>query len=407
MPIGPKVPFRPVSPFIPTKPTVKSWLVDGAFEGGGAKGFCYIGALDVLSRAGIWFDRVAGCSAGSITAALVAAGYRASSKYRIDLTTNPPANGLPPHPGNSLNQIVMDDNFDGMYDLPRTVSMQDIRNSWTKGLFDILLPLNSVLGPLAGLKNRISALRIGFRNDTEKIQARNKIRTWLKDSKNIPPFGLEGNIAQIVADTIVNTADWIVNPVGKAMRDAVLSLLQFIPSDVGLAVLSGLYTSSDRDPEGVSAAKTVFREGFAILERGGILSGDFFRDWLEDHLQARYKVAGGISDRSANGYVAFRDLPMDLGVAAFCLDCREMVYFSKKTTPDYSVSEAVRRSMSLPLAFIPRRLNEGHVGTIPNILQRHAYPTVMDGGFRVDLPGWVFRDPNGWQKAAGWLHSSF
>ncbi len=51
--------------------------IDGVFEGGGAKGAAYIGALTNLQEKGIWFKRVAGSSAGAITAALIAAGYRA------------------------------------------------------------------------------------------------------------------------------------------------------------------------------------------------------------------------------------------------------------------------------------------------------------------------------------------
>ncbi len=389
---GYRIPLRPVAPLKPGKPPRWSLQVDGAFEGGGAKGFCYLGALDAFSRAGIWFDRVAGCSAGSITAALIAAGYEVSPKYRIDTGLMPIFDGLAPNPSNSLNQIIMDDNFDGMYDLPEEISEEDIRRSWTNHLFDRLIPFNAVLSPLAQLRSRVAGLPIGFRTTAEKTQARDKIRSWLKDKRNVPPFGLEPNLAQLVADTIVNTADWIVTPVGRAVRDAALALLQFIPHDVSLAVLSGLYRTESSDAVDVRTAKAVFREGFAILERGGIMAGDFFRNWLEAHLQARLGVSGGVTGRSANGYVGFRDLPIDLCVAAFCLDCNKMVYFSRKSTPGYSVSEAVRRSMSLPVAFVPRRLDEGHPGEIPVSLRRHMDHIVMDGGFRVDLPGWVFRD---------------
>ena len=47
------------------------------FEGGGAKGIVYIGALEVLEEAGIKPKRVAGSSAGGIIAGLVAAGFSA------------------------------------------------------------------------------------------------------------------------------------------------------------------------------------------------------------------------------------------------------------------------------------------------------------------------------------------
>lgn len=49
-------------------------LFYGVFEGGGAKGVAYVGALCAMAEKRCWFAGVAGASAGAITAALVAAG---------------------------------------------------------------------------------------------------------------------------------------------------------------------------------------------------------------------------------------------------------------------------------------------------------------------------------------------
>src|SRR5688500_11251178 len=46
----------------------------GVFQGGGAKGVAYAGALRAVEERGLWFSQVAGSSAGAITAVLVAAG---------------------------------------------------------------------------------------------------------------------------------------------------------------------------------------------------------------------------------------------------------------------------------------------------------------------------------------------
>jgi NTE family protein len=46
----------------------------GVFEGGGAKGIAYAGALLAMRERKCWFRAVAGSSAGAITAALIAAG---------------------------------------------------------------------------------------------------------------------------------------------------------------------------------------------------------------------------------------------------------------------------------------------------------------------------------------------
>lgn len=47
----------------------------GVFQGGGAKGVAYIGALEEMHKSKHWFAAVAGASAGALTAALIAAGY--------------------------------------------------------------------------------------------------------------------------------------------------------------------------------------------------------------------------------------------------------------------------------------------------------------------------------------------
>jgi len=52
--------------------------VDLVFEGGGAKGLAFVGALQAIERHGHKVRRVVGTSAGSIVAILVAAGYSAA-----------------------------------------------------------------------------------------------------------------------------------------------------------------------------------------------------------------------------------------------------------------------------------------------------------------------------------------
>src|SRR5438128_8645072 len=52
---------------------VEHWFY-GVFEGGGAKGVAYAGALSAMKEKKCWFRGVAGASAGAITAALIAAG---------------------------------------------------------------------------------------------------------------------------------------------------------------------------------------------------------------------------------------------------------------------------------------------------------------------------------------------
>jgi len=51
--------------------------IDAVFEGGGVRGIGLVGAVSVVEEAGYTFEHVAGTSAGSIVAALIAAGYNA------------------------------------------------------------------------------------------------------------------------------------------------------------------------------------------------------------------------------------------------------------------------------------------------------------------------------------------
>ncbi|MDR7237079.1 patatin-like phospholipase family protein [Neobacillus drentensis] len=57
--------------------------IDGVFSGGGIKGFALIGACEEIENKGLRFARVAGTSAGSIVAALIAAGYTSKEIYQL------------------------------------------------------------------------------------------------------------------------------------------------------------------------------------------------------------------------------------------------------------------------------------------------------------------------------------
>lgn len=68
-------------PVVRPRPSERWWeegairhRLAGVFEGGGAKGLAYVGALQGVLASGAWFSAVAGTSAGAITAALISAG---------------------------------------------------------------------------------------------------------------------------------------------------------------------------------------------------------------------------------------------------------------------------------------------------------------------------------------------
>jgi NTE family protein len=57
--------------------------IDGVFSGGGIKGFALVGAYEEIEKRGFRFVRLAGTSAGSIVAALIAAGYTSKEIYQL------------------------------------------------------------------------------------------------------------------------------------------------------------------------------------------------------------------------------------------------------------------------------------------------------------------------------------
>ncbi|MFD1018719.1 patatin-like phospholipase family protein [Thalassobacillus hwangdonensis] len=70
--------------------------IDGVFSGGGVKALAFVGALQVVTEKGYSFERVAGTSAGAITASLVAAGYKMDEmenilrEMKFDVFVDPP-----------------------------------------------------------------------------------------------------------------------------------------------------------------------------------------------------------------------------------------------------------------------------------------------------------------------------
>ncbi|WP_169089813.1 patatin-like phospholipase family protein [Paenibacillus sp. PL91] len=56
---------------------------DAVFEGGGVRGIAFIGAIQEMEASGYQWERLAGTSAGSVVAALLACGYNASELIDI------------------------------------------------------------------------------------------------------------------------------------------------------------------------------------------------------------------------------------------------------------------------------------------------------------------------------------
>jgi len=105
-------------------------MADAVFEGGGAKGIAYAGALEIFEQAGYQWKNLAGASAGAITAALLAVGYPAKEirkilEERIDYQRFRDAKGIGniPYVGPYLNLLIKKGMYKGDYflDMMRTL----------------------------------------------------------------------------------------------------------------------------------------------------------------------------------------------------------------------------------------------------------------------------------------------
>jgi|GEM_PF-3997582 len=457
-------------------------LFDLALEGGGAFGFSHLGTLHAMALRGIWFDRVSGTSAGSIAAALVAAGYKVDLNYKTvaDRTAQLP---LQPAQENSLNQILFDDRFNSFTDFQQNIAgvkaivtdgnsfVHKLVEGFLRGIFDDLSRR------LADIGTNLQLTRVAIRTTYLNIK-----QTIINAMLN---FRVQTPIGTMQLDDVVLMPE-VRNPltgglitrqvtVGSAIRDPDIdTALANILDGSAKKLLDDLTGNTGPIADAIGAANNLVLEGvmnnivnpalealvvkdgevqhvpyglFRLLEFGGFWDGNYVRDWLERHLQQLVPGTGplldgtrGKPDVSVGGApanaVLFKDLKIDLcivGADMGPVDATswkpEPVYFSKRTTPDYPVAEAVRRSISLPFAFIPRKINDGYGNNPPDTPlvytwrgvdlpsltagtyeppkprdtsrppdsynnKRHHDHLIFDGGVFVNLPVAVFRDPS-------------
>lgn len=94
--------------------------------------------------------------------------------------------------------------------------------------------------------------------------------------------------------------------------------------------------------------------------------------WLEALLAAKAPSKSG-----ANGGVVFKDVLKPLKIVATNIKDRRIKVFSQDTTPSCSVAEAVAASITIPLLFKPKPLQN---------------ETFLDGGLLSNFPAWLFDD---------------
>jgi len=325
---------------IPIPPSLRGVAVDGVFEGGGALGTAYVGALRLLEDSRIGFARVAGNSAGAITAAMIAAGFTAREIEALSSAFNPPGTPLP----DSLTARGISEpiKFAEFLDLP----------------------------------------------DAATISAANKRKTVLWHAFNGTVIDEIGKIdvpiptqGKLVDDCVHAILD--VPLLGNALRGAGLTDLLRGALNLGLAPLPDnplevrnflpnttalRHNLADSMWDAFAAVWPTLAMLTNLTYEGSIFEGDKFLTIISELLGRK------VHDGNPQATVLFEDLKIPLAVIATDIDTGTMKVYDSEHHPTMIVAEAVRQSMSIPFVFQPRGENK----------------EIVDGGLCSNFPVWLF-----------------
>lgn len=327
-------------------------LVDGVFEGGGALGAAYAGALRVLDDNNIWFARVAGASAGAITAALIAAGFTAPEIQWL-MTSYPGFNERAP--GNLLERkIKAPIPFEEFLDFPK---LEDI----DKGAREKTILWKTLNGTVI---DYIGAWSIGI--PTRK----NIVDEVLKNILGLPLIG-----AGIKA--IPNAK----KEIKKVLKDVLAVLPEKSPQikdflidnpDIRKQLAHGVWDL-------IAKYTPVLRAETNLFFEGGLFEGKSFLSIFSKLINKKVKNNEDVD-------VQFKDLKIPLAIITMDSTSKKMKVFSNKTDPDVRVVDAVRCSMSIPIVFQPYK-----IGSVEYV----------DGGLISNFPAWLFTDggKNYWEAS--------
>lgn len=326
---------NPMDRFKGPLPLPPSVYVDGVLEGGAALGTAYLGSLRLLEQNGIWFKRIAGNSAGAITAALIAVGYTAGEiEWLCSAYPNPPA-----RPKGVFKELFPID-FIEFLDFPElgTIGNDARRNTllwWAvKGqvIDDILkqpIPLiptrkKTVDGIVAGLKTN-------------------------------PVIGgaINGSVEDFVCKVVDGSLSFLPKSTPK-LKDFRL----FDDEKLRIAIADAVWSA-------VASVDPILLMSTQLFNEGSLFEGRDFYDTMK-------RLLGAKKHNNPDADVLFEQLEIPLAVIGANIRTRRMEVYSSKTHPTMIVAEAVRRSMSLPLIFEA----QGN--------------TVVDGGIAANFPAWLY-----------------
>lgn len=333
-------PRQPVVPVAPIQPIFAGAAVDGVFEGGGALGTAYVGALRLLEDSNAWFARVAGNSAGAITAAMVAAGFTAREIEALSSAFNGPGARLPKSlTDRGINEPIK---FAEFLDLPTADSISDENKRKT-----VLWHALNVTA-----LDMIGKIEVPF--PTQSVAVSACVQGILANPLIGVPIRTAGLVDDLAAVLHVALAPLPNNPL--LVRD-------FLPNTTALR-----RNLADAMWDAFAAVWPTLAMLTNLTYEGNIFEGDRFLAIISELLGR--KVHG-----NPDATVLFSDLTkIPLAVIASNIDTGVMEIYDSRRTPNMVVAEAIRRSMSIPFVFQPRGENR----------------EIVDGGLSSNFPVWLF-----------------
>lgn len=333
-----------------------------ALEGGGGKGFAFLGAVQVLEDKQVMdrLEGVSGTSAGAITALMLSLGMTSADIER-ELSTkdfsaffDPPTEGgsveqgglrLVPRPVQYVEQetTACERTMLKGWDPTRTFAGAALGTTITPIVAPFLAPLTGVAGGLAGALGPLLRCLSEEESTLAKVV---QSYAWLLSG----PGDLNRRIV-----AAANTLGGLMAPDAKALLDRLLGRLP---------------------------------EYLVFLDRDmGLFSGKTARDYFEELIQRRLREKLGDSAAARLPNLTFGQYRMlkeklgtrDLLVCGANLSLGRSVLFSWKHTPNFPIADAIRISMSLPIIYKPYIVPEDVPGFPP-------CGTYADGGLWNNLP---------------------
>lgn len=319
-----------------------------SFEGGGGKGLIYVGAIKALENLGILrfqndkldplgqIKGVAGASAGAITATLLSIGYNSTQ----------------------IQDALSRTNLNRLFDLPVLPSQ---------------LPK---LETGCAQRNDIPVVFIDFLNGLLK-----KIFEKLIDK-------VKGNVPIVLKP--------VFNPMMEMLKE-VMATIRKENKDITVAFMKKLLTSSvawenvDMFSKLKSPLMPIYINNF--VNDLGLFSGCNARAFFAELIRKKTGKANLTFEEHYDRY------GIKLRIVGFNVEKSKVEYFSKETTPNMSLVDAIRISMSLPYIYKPIRITKEESLRITKGGIKGSHSELaglwLDGGTRNNSPIRVFENEPG------------